>query len=63
MFPRVSSDDEDFTLLKNIADDLGQAAVSGSLSHSIGFNVSSMGVIPPPPPSSDPSWREVNVKT
>uniref|UniRef100_G3NDK3 PKHD1 like 1 n=1 Tax=Gasterosteus aculeatus aculeatus TaxID=481459 RepID=G3NDK3_GASAC len=56
----TTNDDEDFTLLKNIADDLGQAAVSGSLSQSIGFNVSSMGVIPPPPPSSDPSWREVN---
>ncbi|XP_039978517.1 PKHD1 like 1, tandem duplicate 1 [Xiphias gladius] len=54
-----TNDEEDFTLLKNIADDLGQAAVSGNLSQSIGFNVSSMGVIPPPPPSSDPSWNEV----
>ncbi|XP_050924319.1 LOW QUALITY PROTEIN: PKHD1 like 1, tandem duplicate 1 [Lates calcarifer] len=54
-----TNDEEDFTLLKNIADDLGQAAVSGNLSQSIGFNVSSLGVIPPPPPSSDPSWNEV----
>uniref|UniRef100_A0A8D3BAM2 PKHD1 like 1, tandem duplicate 2 n=1 Tax=Scophthalmus maximus TaxID=52904 RepID=A0A8D3BAM2_SCOMX len=46
-------------LLKNIADDLGQAAVSGNLSSSIGFNVSSMGVVAPPPPSSDPDWKEV----
>uniref|UniRef100_A0A672GWY5 Polycystic kidney and hepatic disease 1 (autosomal recessive)-like 1 n=1 Tax=Salarias fasciatus TaxID=181472 RepID=A0A672GWY5_SALFA len=43
----------------NIADDLGQAAVSGTLSGSIGFNVSSMGVVAPPPPSSDPDWNEV----
>uniref|UniRef100_A0A3B4U1D6 PKHD1 like 1, tandem duplicate 2 n=1 Tax=Seriola dumerili TaxID=41447 RepID=A0A3B4U1D6_SERDU len=57
-----TSDEEDFALLKNIADDLGQAAVSGNLSQSIGFNVSSMGVIPPPPPSSDPSWNEVAKK-
>ncbi|XP_033493349.2 PKHD1 like 1, tandem duplicate 1 [Epinephelus lanceolatus] len=54
----TTNNEEDFTLLKNIADDLGQAAVSGNLSQSIGFNVSSMGVIPPPPPSSDPSWEE-----
>ncbi|XP_061597205.1 fibrocystin-L-like isoform X1 [Cololabis saira] len=54
-----TNDEEDFTLLKNIADDLGQAAVSGNLSRSIGFNVSSMGIVPPPPPSSDPSWNEV----
>ncbi|XP_071356429.1 PKHD1 like 1, tandem duplicate 1 [Trachinotus anak] len=54
-----TNDEEDFVLLKNIADNLGQAAVSGNLSQSIGFNVSSMGVIPPPPPSSDPSWNEV----
>ncbi|XP_044027924.1 LOW QUALITY PROTEIN: PKHD1 like 1, tandem duplicate 1 [Siniperca chuatsi] len=53
-----STNDEDFTLLKSIADDLGQAAVSGNLSQSIGFNVSSMGIIPPPPPSSDPSWNK-----
>lgn len=50
-------------MLKTIADDLGQAAVSGNLSQSIGFNVSSLGVIPPPPASSDPSWREVNYAT
>uniref|UniRef100_A0A672GVH9 Polycystic kidney and hepatic disease 1 (autosomal recessive)-like 1 n=1 Tax=Salarias fasciatus TaxID=181472 RepID=A0A672GVH9_SALFA len=54
-----TNDEEDFTLLKNIADDLGQAAVSGTLSGSIGFNVSSMGVVAPPPPSSDPDWNEV----
>lgn len=56
------ADEEDFALLKNIADDLGQAAVSGNLSRSIGFNVSSMGIIPPPPPSSDPNWNEVKQK-
>lgn len=61
--PFVLSDEEDFTLLKNIANDLGQAAVSGNLSQSIGYNVSSMGVIPPPPPSSDPDWNKVNVET
>ncbi|XP_054461971.1 PKHD1 like 1, tandem duplicate 1 [Anoplopoma fimbria] len=54
----TTNDEEDFVLLQNIADDLGQASVSGSLSQSIGFNVSSMGIIPPPPPSSDPSWNE-----
>uniref|UniRef100_A0A3B4ZZ57 PKHD1 like 1 n=1 Tax=Stegastes partitus TaxID=144197 RepID=A0A3B4ZZ57_9TELE len=55
----TTDDEEDFTLLKNIADNLVQAAVSGNISQSIGFNVSSMGVVPPPPPSSDPSWKEV----
>lgn len=54
--------EEDFTLLKDIADNLGQAAVSGNLSRSIGFNVSSMGIIPPPPAASDPEWNEVNAK-
>ncbi|XP_053190049.1 fibrocystin-L-like [Scomber japonicus] len=54
-----TNDEEDFTLLKNVADNLGQAAVSGNLSQSIGFNVSSMGVVPPPPPSSDPNWKNV----
>lgn len=53
------SDEEDFTLLKSLADNLGQAAVSGNLSQSIGFNVSSMGLIPPPPSSSDERWKEV----
>ncbi|KAF0024292.1 hypothetical protein F2P81_023094 [Scophthalmus maximus] len=53
-----TTNDDDFRLLKNIADDLGQAAVSGNLSSSIGFNVSSMGVVAPPPPSSDPDWKE-----
>lgn len=56
------SDEEDFTLLKNIADELGQAAISGNLSQSIGFNVSSLGVVAPPPPSSDPEWNEVKLK-
>lgn len=46
-------------MLKSLTDNLGQAAVSGSLSQSIGFNVSSMGVIPPPPSSSDEGWKEV----
>ncbi|KAM7384669.1 hypothetical protein PAMA_011836 [Pampus argenteus] len=55
----TTNDEEDFTLLKSIANNLGQAAVSGNLSRSIGFNVSSMGIIPPPPPSSDPSWNQV----
>ncbi|XP_030002867.1 PKHD1 like 1, tandem duplicate 2 [Sphaeramia orbicularis] len=54
--------DEDFVQLQNIADNLGQAAVSGNLSKSIGFNVSSVGVIPPPPPSSDPDWNKVATK-
>ncbi|KAM9340526.1 fibrocystin-L-like [Symphorus nematophorus] len=57
-----TNDEEDFTLLKNIANDLGQAAVSGNLSQSIGFNVSSVGVIPPPPPSSDPNWNKEATK-
>ncbi|XP_017158739.1 PKHD1 like 1, tandem duplicate 1 [Poecilia reticulata] len=51
--------EEDFELLKNIADDLGQAALSGNLSRSIGFNVSSVGITAPPPASSDPSWSQV----
>lgn len=46
-------------MLKSLADNLGQAAVSGNLSQSIGFNVSSMGLIPPPPSSSDERWKEV----
>lgn len=54
-----STNDEDFTLLQNLADDLGQAAVSGNLSQSIGFNVSSMGMIPPPPSSSSDDWNDV----
>ncbi|KAJ0003487.1 hypothetical protein NQD34_008585, partial [Periophthalmus magnuspinnatus] len=55
----TTSDEEDFELLQNIADDLGQAAVSGNLSQSVGFNVSSMGMVPPPPSASDPDWNEV----
>uniref|UniRef100_A0A3Q3K5H6 Polycystic kidney and hepatic disease 1 (autosomal recessive)-like 1 n=1 Tax=Monopterus albus TaxID=43700 RepID=A0A3Q3K5H6_MONAL len=54
-----TNNEQDFTLLKNIANNLGQAAVSGNLSQSLGFNISSIGIIPPPPPSSDPSWNEV----
>ncbi|KAK9957826.1 hypothetical protein ABG768_012036 [Culter alburnus] len=54
-----TEEDQQFEVLKNIADDLGRAAVSGNLSQSIGFNVSSLGIIPPPPSSSDPSWSDV----
>ncbi|KAK2830693.1 hypothetical protein Q5P01_018624 [Channa striata] len=54
-----TNNEQDFTLLKDIADNLGQAAVTGNLSQSLGFNVSSLGIIPPPPSSSDPSWNEV----
>ncbi|TRY58761.1 hypothetical protein DNTS_034591 [Danionella cerebrum] len=55
----TAAEDQQFAALKNIADDLGRAAVSGNLSQSIGFNVSSVGVIPPPPSSSDPTWNNV----
>ncbi|XP_056106662.1 fibrocystin-L-like [Rhinichthys klamathensis goyatoka] len=54
-----TTEDQQFVALKNIADDLGRAAVSGNLSQSIGFNVSSLGIIPPPPSSSDPTWNDV----
>ncbi|XP_056106663.1 fibrocystin-L-like [Rhinichthys klamathensis goyatoka] len=54
-----TTEDQQFAALKNIADDLGRAAVSGNLSQSIGFNVSSLGIIPPPPSSSDPTWNDV----
>ncbi|KAF7650382.1 hypothetical protein LDENG_00126900 [Lucifuga dentata] len=54
-----TDNEEDFITLKNVANDLGQAAVSGNLSQSIGFNVSSIGIVPPLPPSSDPSWNKV----
>ncbi|XP_066530272.1 fibrocystin-L-like [Hoplias malabaricus] len=54
-----TNDQQQFAVLKDIADSLGQAAVSGNLSQSIGFNVSSVGVITPPPPPSDPSWSQV----
>ncbi|RXN34425.1 fibrocystin-L isoform X1 [Labeo rohita] len=54
-----TENEQQFEVLKNIADDLGRAAVSGNLSQSIGFNVSSLGIIPPPPSSSDPTWNEV----
>lgn len=56
---KPSAEDQQFAALKNIADDLGRAAVSGNLSQSIGFNVSSLGIIPPPPSSSDPTWNDV----
>ncbi|KAA0710209.1 Fibrocystin-L Polycystic kidney and hepatic disease 1-like protein 1 [Triplophysa tibetana] len=55
----VEDNDEQFVILKNAANELGRAAVSGILSESIGFNVSSLELIPPPPSSSDPSWSEV----
>ncbi|CAL8298854.1 unnamed protein product [Lota lota] len=58
----TTNDEAAFKELLNIADNLGQAAVSGSLSQSIGFNVSSVGIIPPPPPASDPSWKEEATK-
>ncbi|XP_019729703.1 PKHD1 like 1, tandem duplicate 1 [Hippocampus comes] len=54
----TTDDEDDFKVLQNIADNLGQAAISGNLSQSIGFNISSVGVIAPPPPSSDPRWNE-----
>ncbi|XP_053349466.1 PKHD1 like 1, tandem duplicate 1 [Clarias gariepinus] len=54
-----TSDSDQFTVLKNVANTLGQAAVNGSLSQSIGFNVSTVGVILPSPPPSDPAWSEV----
>uniref|UniRef100_UPI0037E8D1AF fibrocystin-L-like n=1 Tax=Semicossyphus pulcher TaxID=241346 RepID=UPI0037E8D1AF len=54
----TTDDEEDFKLLKAITNDLGQAALSGNLSKSIGYNVSSLGVIAPPAPSSDPSWQK-----
>ncbi|KAJ8273405.1 hypothetical protein GJAV_G00101260 [Gymnothorax javanicus] len=54
-----NSTSEEFSELRNIANDLGEAAVSGNLSQAIGFNVSSMGIIPPPPPASDPTWSKV----
>ncbi|KAI7798957.1 putative fibrocystin-L, partial [Triplophysa rosa] len=53
-----TTDDQQFLILKNVADELGRAAVSGNLSQSIGFNVSSLEMIPPPPSSSDPSWSQ-----
>ncbi|MCJ8746157.1 hypothetical protein PDJAM_G00138700 [Pangasius djambal] len=54
-----TSDSDQFTVLKTVADTLGQATVSGNLSQLIGFNVSSVGVILPSPPSSDPTWSQV----
>ncbi|XP_057182580.1 fibrocystin-L-like [Triplophysa rosa] len=54
----TTEDDQQFLILKNVADELGRAAVSGNLSQSIGFNVSSLEMIPPPPSSSDPSWSQ-----
>nr|XP_055075127.1 fibrocystin-L-like [Misgurnus anguillicaudatus] len=54
-----TTDDQQFSVLKSIANELGRAAVSGDLSQSIGFNVSSLNMITPPPSSSDPSWSQV----
>uniref|UniRef100_A0A8C5H567 Fibrocystin-L-like n=1 Tax=Gouania willdenowi TaxID=441366 RepID=A0A8C5H567_GOUWI len=56
----TTTTNDDFALLRNIADNLGQAAVSGNLSKSIGFNVSSIGVVAPPPASSDDDWNKVS---
>nr|XP_055075128.1 fibrocystin-L-like [Misgurnus anguillicaudatus] len=55
----TTTDDQQFLVLKNAADELGRAAVSGDLSQSIGFSVSSLNMITPPPSSSDPSWSQV----
>ncbi|XP_073714826.1 fibrocystin-L [Misgurnus anguillicaudatus] len=52
-------DEQQFVILRNAADELGRAAVSGDLSQSIGFNVSSLNMITPQPSSSDPSWSQV----
>ncbi|XP_073714829.1 fibrocystin-L [Misgurnus anguillicaudatus] len=52
-------DEQQFVILRNAADELGRAAVSGNLSQSISFNVSSVDMITPPPSSSDPSWSQV----
>ncbi|XP_073714529.1 fibrocystin-L [Misgurnus anguillicaudatus] len=54
-----TTNDQQFLVLKNAADELGRAAVSGDLSQSIGFSVSSLNMITPPPSSSDPSWSQV----
>ncbi|TSK31508.1 Fibrocystin-L [Bagarius yarrelli] len=54
-----TSDSDQFTVLKTAADLLGQAAVSGSLSKSIGFEVSSVGVVLPSPPPGDLSWNQM----
>uniref|UniRef100_A0A8C5AWE7 PKHD1 like 1, tandem duplicate 1 n=1 Tax=Gadus morhua TaxID=8049 RepID=A0A8C5AWE7_GADMO len=56
---QTSNTTDAFVELQSIADDLGQAAVSGNLSQSIGFNVSSVGITAPPPPASDPTWNQV----
>ncbi|XP_073714530.1 fibrocystin-L [Misgurnus anguillicaudatus] len=55
----TTTDDQQFSVLKNAADELGRAAVSGNLSQSIGFSVSSLNMITPPPSSSNPSWSQV----
>ncbi|XP_053468790.1 PKHD1 like 1, tandem duplicate 1 [Ictalurus furcatus] len=59
MSANSTSDSDLFTVLKTAADTLGQAAISGNLSQSIGFNVSSVGIVLPSPPASDPSWSQV----
>ncbi|KAM9824037.1 PKHD1 like 1, tandem duplicate 1 [Neosynchiropus ocellatus] len=54
-----STDDEEaFKELKSLGDSLGQAALNDELSESIGFNVSSVGMLPPPSPPSDPDWQK-----
>ncbi|KAF4073782.1 hypothetical protein AMELA_G00247290 [Ameiurus melas] len=59
MSANSTSDSDQFTVLMTAADTLGQAAISGNLSQSIGFNVGSVGVVLPSPPASDPSWSQV----
>ncbi|XP_063041153.1 fibrocystin-L-like [Engraulis encrasicolus] len=54
--------EEAFAEMASIADSLGQAALSGNLSQATGYNVSSMGIIPPPPTPSDPEWEEEATK-
>ncbi|XP_068189914.1 fibrocystin-L-like [Antennarius striatus] len=53
-----SSSEESFTEMKKIADQLGQAAVLGTLTKATGYNVSSLSIVKPPSHSSDSSWRE-----
>ncbi|KPP78019.1 fibrocystin-L-like, partial [Scleropages formosus] len=52
-------EESNFSTLSAIADNLGQSAVSGNLSQSIGFTVSSVGITLPTPPPSNPKWSEV----
>ncbi|XP_066572050.1 PKHD1 like 1, tandem duplicate 1 isoform X2 [Amia ocellicauda] len=57
-----STDQQNYDLLKTIASNIGQAAVSGNLSQSIGFNVSSVGITPPVPPPTDAAWSQVSAQ-